>query len=144
LLGVYAYADNFVRIIKTEPFSVGRKTGALPRARTQTEEFDNLKTYLAAERVDELPPFLSECEGECEGKRTFDARSARRSARLLARRRAQPKIFAGLERIFTEMREPAAKLHYWLEKSVRGLEILFETKICKPKQFGKRATISAC
>jgi hypothetical protein len=56
----------------------------------------------------------------------------------------QPKFFAGLERIFTEMRQPPAKLHYWLEKNVAGLEILFETKIFKPKQFGKRATISEC
>jgi hypothetical protein len=38
----------------------------------------------------------------------------------------KPKFFAGLETIFTEMRQPPAKLHYWLEKNIAGLEILFE------------------
>jgi hypothetical protein len=37
-----------------------------------------------------------------------------------------PKFFAGLEQIFDGMRQPPAKLHYWLAKSVAGLEILFE------------------
>jgi hypothetical protein len=127
LLGVYAYADNFVRIYKDRAVFSWQEDPARYRERAlKPEEFDNLKTYLVAERVDELPPFLSECEGECEGKELLmlGRQGGRRVFSLGGE--PQPKIFAGLERIFTEMREPPAKLHYWLEKSVPGLEILFE------------------
>ncbi len=127
LLGVYAYADNFVRIYKDRAVFSWQEDKARYRERElEAEEFDNLKSYLAAERVDELPPFLSECEGDCEGKELLmlGRQGGRRVFSLGGE--PQPKFFAGLERIFTEMRQPPAKLHYWLEKNVAGLEILFE------------------
>jgi hypothetical protein len=127
LLGVYSYADNFVRIYKDRAVFSWREDPARYRERElEKEEFDNLKNYLAAERVDELPPFLSECEGECEGEELLmlGRQGGRRVFSLGGD--PQPKFFAGLERIFTEMRQPPAKLHYWLEKSVADLGILFE------------------
>jgi hypothetical protein len=127
LLGVYAYADNFVRIYKDKAVFSWQEERARYRERElEREEFDNLKSYLAAERVDELPPFLSECEGDCEGKELLmlGRQGGRRVFSLVGE--PQPKFFAGLEQIFEGMRQPPAKLHYWLAKSVAGLEILFE------------------
>ena len=126
LLGVYAYADNFVRIYKDRAVFSWQEDRARYRERElEREEFANLKSYLAAERVDELPPFLSECEGECEGVELLMI-GRQGGRRVFSLSYPQPKFFGGLERIFTEMRQPPAKLHYWMEKSVAGLEILFE------------------
>ena len=87
LLGVYAYDDNFVRIYGDRVMFSYAEDDSRYRERYLTEtEFNNLKNYLAANRVDELTSFLTYCEG-CT-KRNFDARSARRAARLFQRRLA--------------------------------------------------------
>jgi hypothetical protein len=126
LLGVYAYDDNFVRIYKDRAVFSWEEDKARYRERVlEPEEFDNLKNYLSAERVNELPPFLSECESECESKELLML-SRQGGRRVFNLSDPQPKFFAGLAQIFERMREPPAKLHYWMEKSVAGLEILFE------------------
>ncbi len=127
IVGVYAYDDNFVRIYQDRAVFSWQEDKARYRERAlEKAEFDNLKSYLAAENVNELPPFLSECEGECEAKELLMlGRQGGRRVFLLGD--APPKFFAGLDRMFAEMREPPAKLHYWLEKNNVALEILFES-----------------
>lgn len=126
LLGVYAYNDNFVRIYKDKAVFSWQEDKARYRERIlENEEFETLKNYLAAERVNEFPPFLSDCEGECEGKELLML-GRHGGRRVFSLSSPQPKFFAGLDTIFGEMRQPPAKLHYWLEKNIAGLEILFE------------------
>ena len=126
LLGVYAYDDNFVRIYKDKAVFSWQEDKARYRERElEKGEFDTLKNYLAAENVNELPPFLADCEGDCEGKELLML-GRQGGRRVFTFGDPKPKFFAGLEGIFEEMRQPPAKLHYWLEKGVSGLEILFE------------------
>lgn len=126
LLGVYAYADNYVRIYKDKAVFSWQEDKARYRERVlEKSEFDNLKEYLAAENVNELPPFLAECEGDCEGRELLML-GRQGGRRVFTFGDPKPKFFADLEGIFEGMRQPPAKLHYWLEKGVSGLEILFE------------------
>ena len=128
LLGVYAYDDNFIRIYKDRAVFSWQEDPARYRERNLTqEEFDGVKNYLATERAADLPPFLGSCESDCEGKELIML-GAQGGRRVFTMNGSQPKFFAGLERIFTEMRQPPAKLHYWLEKTIAGLEILFENE----------------
>jgi len=128
LVGVYAYDDNFVRIYKDKAVFSWQEDKARYRERVlEKEEFTQLTGYLAAERVNELPPFLTDCEGEseCESKELLML-GRQGGRRVFSYGDSTPKFFGGLESIFTEMRQPPAKLHYWLEKNISGLEILFE------------------
>lgn len=126
LAGVYAYDDNFVRIYKDKAVFSWQEDKARYRERVlEKEEFDALTGYLASERVDELTPFLSECDGECKSRELLML-GRQGGRRVFSLGEQTPKFFAGLASIFDRMREPPAKLHYWLEKSIGGLEILFE------------------
>ena len=63
LLGVYAYDESFVRIYRDRVMFSYAEDESRYRERYLTEtEFDNLKNYLSANRVDELKPFLTYCE----------------------------------------------------------------------------------
>ena len=126
LVGIYAYGNNFVRIFQDKAVFSWHEDKARYRERVlEKEEFERLKSYLAAENVNELPPFLSECAGGCQtGELLMLGRQGGR--RVFLTSDSQPKFFAELDAVFAAMREPPAKLHYWLEKNVAGLEILFE------------------
>ena len=124
LLGVYAYDDSFVRIYQDRVMFSYAEDESRYRERYLTEaEFNNLKNYLAANRVDELVPFLSYCEGCEESELLMLGRQGGR--RVYSKGDKPSKFFAGLDTLFEEMRKPPAKLRYELEKSFPGLEILF-------------------
>ena len=124
LLGVYAYNDGFVHIYQDRVMFSYAEDESRYRERYLTEaEFDNLKNYLAANRVDELVPFLSYCD-ECEESELLML--GRQGGRRVYFKGNKPsEFFAGLDKLFEEMRKPPAKLRYELEKSITGLEILF-------------------
>lgn len=124
LLGVYAYDGSFIRVYRDRAVFSWEENDARYRERTLTRaEFDYFKNHLVANRVDELRPFVSLCD-RCEAKELLMlGRAGGRRVFLSADER--PPFFAGLDRIFEEMRKPPARLHYWLEKEVPGLEILF-------------------
>lgn len=125
LVGIYAYDKNFVRIYADKAVFSWEEDDARYRERDlDAAEFNRLKSLLARYRADELPPFLTACEscrsdellmlGRAGGRRVFYRRGAR-----------VPEFFAELDKTFAEMREPPARLRYWLEKSVPGLRVLF-------------------
>ncbi|MBA3633665.1 MAG: hypothetical protein H0W58_12800, partial [Acidobacteria bacterium] len=127
LLGIYAYDGNFIRIYKNKAIFSWEEDEARYNERTLTEaEFNNIKGYLASQRINELAPFLSYCEG-CESKELLML-GRQGGRRIFMRSERLPNFFAELDRIFAEMRKPPAKLHYWLEKDIAGLEILFADK----------------
>jgi hypothetical protein len=123
LLGIYSYNDNFIRIYKDKAVFSWEEDVARYRERALSkEEFSAFKAYLASNRVDELPPFLSDCSG-CEAKELLML-SRHGGRRVFMRGDETPKFFAELEKMFDDMRKPPAKLHYWMEKNIAGLEVL--------------------
>ncbi|MGI8786215.1 MAG: HEAT repeat domain-containing protein [Pyrinomonadaceae bacterium] len=128
LLGVYAYDKNYIRIYKDKAVFSWEEDPARYRERDlKPEEFGNIKSYLAAERASDLAPFLSDCGGEddCAGKELLML-GRQGGRRVFVKGGSQPKFFAELDKMFADMRQPPAKLHYWLERNLKGLEILFE------------------
>ncbi|MBA2493368.1 MAG: hypothetical protein H0V31_01560, partial [Acidobacteria bacterium] len=139
LLGIYAYDGNFIRIYKNKAIFSWEEDEARYNERTLTEaEFNNIKGYLASQRINELAPFLSYCEG-CESKEllTLGRQGGRR---IFMRTERPPNFFAELNRMFAEMRKPSAKLRYWLEKDIAGLEILFTDKNLQARTLWKNGS----
>lgn len=128
LLGVYAYDKNFIRIYKDKAVFSWDENEARYRERDLSNaEFEYFKSYIASQRADELPPFFSYC-GECDSKELLMlGRGGGR--RVFLNSDKIPPFFAGLEKMFEEMGNPSAKLHYYLEKDIPGLEILFADNI---------------
>lgn len=125
LIGVYAYDDNFVRIYRDRVMFSFAEDEARYRERYLTEtEFNNLKNYLAASRVDELKPFLEDCEDDCEEKELLMLGRAG-GRRIYLKGDGKSAFFNGLDRLFEDMRQAPARLRYELEKTLPGLEILF-------------------
>ncbi|CAN5586118.1 hypothetical protein BH20ACI4_BH20ACI4_17870 [soil metagenome] len=128
LLGVYAYDDNFVRIYQDRVmFSFAEDESRYRERYLTPAEFDNLKNYLLANRVDDLKPFLKPCEEECEEKELLML-GRQGGRRVYFKGFEKDGFFNGLDGLFEEMRKPSAKLRYELEKSITGLEILFADK----------------
>ncbi len=124
ILGIYAYNENFVRIYADRAVFSWSENAARYRERTLTsQEFDYLKSYLARNNVGELPPFIGNCGG-CEGRELLML-GAGGGRRIFVKSEKMPDFFAGLDKIFEEMRKPPAKLKYHLEKDIAGLEILY-------------------
>ncbi len=124
LLGVYAYHDNYIRIYADRViFSWEEDVSRYWERALKKEEFESFRNYLVNENVDELPPFLSYCD-YCEGVEflMFGRAGGRR---VYIRGDEEPKFKKDLDQIFAEMRTPPAKLHYWLEKYLPGLEIMY-------------------
>jgi hypothetical protein len=124
LFGVYAYENNFIRIYRDKVVFRWQDDPARYRERILTvEEFEALKNFLAAQRVDELPPFLSGCPS-CEGRELLML-GKNGGRRVFVKAEPTPQFFVDLENIFAEFRKQPAEIHYYLEKSVSGLEVLF-------------------
>jgi hypothetical protein len=125
LLGVYAYDKNFVRIYKDKTVFSWEDDPARYRERELTaEEFELLKNFFMTRRVDELPPFLSPCPS-CESKELIMLGKAG-GRRIFVKAEPQPEFFADLENILTEFRRQPMQIHYYFEKQVAGLEILYD------------------
>lgn len=127
IVGIYAYDDNFIRIFKDRAVFSWEDDEARYFERTlKTEEFDSFKSFLAANRVDELPPFLSEPGEESDDEPAELLMLSKHGGRRVFMMGSEiPKFFEQLDSAFEEFRKPPAKLHYWLEKDLPGLEILF-------------------
>ncbi len=136
LIGIYAYDANYIRIYNDKAVYSREDGDSRYHERTlDVNEFENLKSYLTSQRVEELPPFLSACE-DCAGKELLMlGRNGGR--RVFVSSSETPDFFAGLDKIFEEMRQPPAPLHYKLEKDVAGLEIMFADENVKAQSVWK-------
>lgn len=127
LLGIYSYEDNFIRIYRDKAVFSWEEDKARFRERVLTkDEFDEFKNYLAAQKVDDLAPFLDVCSEEDCASRELLMLGRNGGRRVFVSADKMPKFFVELDRQFGEMKKPPARLHYWLEKYVAGLEILLE------------------
>ncbi len=140
LIGVYSYDSNFVRIYRDKAVFSREEDSARYRERTlEAEEFNNLKSFLTYEKVDQLPPFVGDCERYCVPlELLMIGRNGGR--RVYLRIEEKPKFFAELDKIFDDMRKPQGKLHYWLEKYAAGLEVLFEDERLQARTLWKNGT----
>ncbi len=124
ILGIYAFDKNFVRIYQDRAVFSWEDDPARYRERTlSVEEFEGLKNYLASQNVDELAPFLANCESCQEKELIMLGRPGGRRVFVFAD--PLPPFFAELENIFLEMRKQPVQIHYHLEKNVPGLEVLY-------------------
>jgi hypothetical protein len=136
LYGVYSYDDNFVRIYRDRAVFSWQDDPARYRERVLApEEFEMLKNFLVAQQVDELPPFLSACM-ECPGKELLML-GKNGGRRVFVKTAPLPPFFSELENIFTEFRRPPAAIHYYLEKQIAGLEVLFADENLEAKTLWK-------
>ena len=124
LLGVYAYDKNFVRIYQDKAvFSWEEDEARYFERKLSDTEFGYLKSFLASNDVNNLPPFVSNCSGCLTKQLLMLGRSGGR--RIFVATHEPPQFFAGLVNIFEDMRKPPAALRYWLEKDIAGAQILF-------------------
>ena len=125
LLGVYNWRENFIRIYKGRAVLSWEKDPARYQERVLTpEEFEGLKNLLSHYKADELPPFLECASDECDSAQLLMlGKSGGR--RLFVTASSMPPLFADLDRIFTEMKQPPSTVKYWAAKDVPGLEVLF-------------------
>jgi hypothetical protein len=137
LQGIYSYNNNFIRMYADKALFSWQDDPSRYYERNMTrQEFERLHNYLSEERVDEYPPFLSNC-GYCDPKEflMFGRAGGRR---IFFQEETPSKLSKDLDGIFKAMQEqPGAKLHYWLEKYIPGLEILFADESLKAKNVWK-------
>ncbi|HUR97340.1 MAG TPA: hypothetical protein VMZ26_04650, partial [Pyrinomonadaceae bacterium] len=126
LLGIYSWESNSIRIYKDQAVVRWEDDPARYRERVLTkDEFDNFKGLLAHYKADELPPFLACSGGErCESK-TLVMLGRNGGRRLFVKAKSMPPLFAELDRLFAEMRQPPSAIKYRAGKDVPGLELLF-------------------
>lgn len=130
LLGVYAYDKNFIRLYNDKMIFSFEEDEARYNERTLTkDEFEELKNYLIAQNVDSLKPFLSLCY-DCY-ERELLMLGAAGGRRVYVRAQRAPPFFVGLDKYFAELQKQPAKLRYYLENDIAGLEILFTDKNLK-------------
>lgn len=131
LLGVYAYDRNYIRMYKDRVIFSWDEDESRYRERPLTKyEFEQIKAHLAANKVDELPPFLT-CGGEyCLAKelimlgRGGGRRVYTNGGGYGRGSRAASDFFSGLDRYFADLKTTKATLKYNLSRNIPGLEIL--------------------
>ncbi len=126
LLGVYAYDLHYVRIYADRVVFSWDEDESRYRERQlrqlRKEEFDELKTYIAENRADELPPFIG-CGGEyCMSKELVMLGKAG-GRRVYVSGDGQD-FFVGLEKIFKTFKETPAAVKYALSREIPGLELI--------------------
>jgi hypothetical protein len=127
LLGVYSFDNNFVRIYADKAVFSWEEDPARFRERTLNEnEFERLKGYLLDSRVDDLPPFLTYCGEYCGSSRELLMLGRSGGRRVFQLGYDLPPFFQKLTAIFEDLRRPPAKLQYYTQRRVPGLEIIFE------------------
>ncbi len=123
LLGVYAYARQYVRIYKDRViFSWDEDASRYRERPLTTAEFDTLKFYLTDHHVDELVPFLGCDTDPCTERELLML--GRNGGRRVYSDGGSYEFFNGLDRYFADLRREPGALKYALSREIPGLEIL--------------------
>lgn len=132
LIGIYAYDSNYIRIYKDRVIFSWDEDDSRYRERALTkEEFEEIKSYLTTNKVDELAPFLSCGGGYCGamelvmlgrggGRRVYMNSGFYQGARASS----NSEFFTGLDKYFADLKLTRAVLKYNLSRDIPGLEIL--------------------
>jgi HEAT repeat protein len=129
LLGIYAFDKNYIRIYRDRAmFSWDDDESRYYERPLATEEFEEIKSYIAQKRADELPPFLYCPSAYCPGRELLMlGRNGGRRVFVAADQsgRRHDDIFTGLDKYFAELKRTPASLKYDLSRELPGLEIGF-------------------
>ena len=129
LLGVYAYDGNYIRIYKDRViFSWDEDESRYRERALNKEEYDEIRGYLAGNKVDELPPFVACGGGYCMAKELVML-GKNGGRRVYVNGGEAPggdsyPFFVGLENYFERLKKTRATLKYALSREIPGLEIL--------------------
>lgn len=139
LLGMYGYDSNYIRIYKDKTVFSWEDDEARYYERTlDPREFERFKNFLVSNNADSQTPYITPAPHHGESTTAELIMVGRQGGRrVFFSSPSKSKFFADLDSEFEEMRKPPAKLHYWLEKDVPGLEILFSDKHLKAKTLWK-------
>lgn len=123
LLGVYGYDKNYIRIYADRVIYSWEEDDSRYRERPlEKEEFDAFKSYLAQNRVDEIPPF-AQCSGPyCEGKELVML--SRNGGRRVYYSGEVPAFFVGMDKFFADVKRRPSTVKYALSRELPGLELL--------------------
>jgi len=123
LLGVYGYDVNYIRIYADRVVFSWDEDDSRYRERELTKyEFDEIKSYLTTNRVDELPPFLG-CGGEyCVSKELFMV--GKNGGRRVFVNGEGYEFFDGLDKYFLRLKETPATIKYTMSRDFPGLELV--------------------
>ena len=130
LNGVYAYNKQYVRIYKDKIVLSWDEDESRYRERPlESNEFEAITSYLAANRVDELPPFI-QCgggEGHHGGCLSRELLMLGRSGGRRVYMNGEPAaFFAGLDKIFEDLKRTRGKSKYALARDIPGLELILD------------------
>ncbi|MBK8466434.1 MAG: BON domain-containing protein [Chloracidobacterium sp.] len=131
LLGIYSYDSNYIRIYKDRAIFSWDEDESRYRERPLTQyEFEDIKSYLTTNKVDELAPFLT-CGGEYCGAKELLMLGRNGGRRVYTNTggygpgaRSTSAFFAGLDKYFADLKLTRAALKYGLSRDIPGLEIL--------------------
>ena len=123
LVGVYAYDRNYIRIYKDRVIFSWDEDNARYRERPLSKyEFEEIKTYIATNQLDQLPPFLS-CGGDyCVATELIML--GKNGGRRVYVNGGPHEIFTGLAKYFADLKRSPATLKYGLSREIPGLEIV--------------------
>lgn len=131
LIGVYEYANNYIRIYKDRVIFSWDEDESRYRERPLTKyEFEDIKSYLTGNKVDELAPFLTCGGGYCSAKelvmlgRSGGRRVYMNGGAYEGAGSSTPDFFRGLDKYFADLKLTRATLKYSLSREIPGLEIL--------------------
>jgi hypothetical protein len=129
LVGIYAYDKNYIRFYKDRTVYSWDEDDSRYRERLMTkEETDEITSYMASQKADQLPPFISCGGGYCIAKELVML--GRNGGRRVYVNGGQSPwgdsypFFDGLENYFARLRQTRATLKYGLSRDLPGLEIL--------------------
>ncbi len=129
LEGIYAYDRQFVRIYKDKIMLSWDEDESRYRERPiDRQEFEALTSYLAANSVDRLPPFI-QCGGEdhhggCMSRELLML--GRSGGRRVYMNGPPPAFFAGLDKILEDLKRTRGKAKYALAREIPGLELILD------------------
>lgn len=123
LLGVYAYARQYVRIYRDRVmFSWDDDASRYRERQLNTDEFDGLKGYLMEHRVDELTPFLQCDTDPCTEHELLML--GRSGGRRVYTDGGNYEFFTGLDKIFAQFKSGDSVIKYALSREIPNLEIV--------------------
>jgi HEAT repeat protein len=146
LLGVYWYDGNYIRIYRDRAIFSWEEDESRYRERPLSkEEYDEIRAYLAGNKVDELPPFVACGGGYCTAKELLML-GKNGGRRVYVNGGGEPgggdyPFFDGLEKYFARLKKTRATLKYALSSEMPGLEILLASEDLKAATVWKGADL---
>ncbi|MBP6004083.1 MAG: HEAT repeat domain-containing protein [Pyrinomonadaceae bacterium] len=125
LRGIYSYDGNFVRIYNDKVIFTWDHDSSRYRERELSKfEFDELKSYLTENRVDELAPFLNCPDREYCAPKELVMLGRNGGRRVYMAASPTTPFIVGLDKYFEGLKATPGTVKYEMSRMIPGLEIL--------------------